>query len=122
MILIEDDYRREMMATIDPSEWVAPDLRQTDDPEQPLLQGTVRQMGILKPWAPSPVLRARGSVRSGDGAGRELAQPGRRARCTVSRPSTRSAARVHARIHRGRAFLLRLNDAGTALTMRGEEG
>ncbi|NMM45717.1 SMP-30/gluconolactonase/LRE family protein [Rhodospirillaceae bacterium KN72] len=53
MILIEDEYRMEMMETIDPSEWVGPDLRQTDDPDQPLQQGSVRQMGILKPWAPS---------------------------------------------------------------------
>ncbi|MEC9265673.1 MAG: hypothetical protein VX464_06430 [Pseudomonadota bacterium] len=53
MILIEDEYRLEMMETIDPSEWVGPDLRQTEDPNQPLLQGSVRQMGILKPWAPS---------------------------------------------------------------------
>lgn len=53
MILSEDEYRLEMMETIDPSEWVGPDLRHTNGPDQPLLQGSVRQMGILKPWAPS---------------------------------------------------------------------
>jgi hypothetical protein len=53
MLLIEDDFRREMIASIDASEWIGPDLRVSDAPDQPLQQGSVRQMGQIKPWAPS---------------------------------------------------------------------
>lgn len=53
LVLREDDYRREMMATIDPDEWIGPELAGSARPDQPLSQGSVRQMGVLKPWAPS---------------------------------------------------------------------
>lgn len=53
LLLREDDYRREMMATIDPEDWVGPALRAARGQVHPLQQGSVRQMGILKPWAPS---------------------------------------------------------------------
>ncbi len=53
LVLREDDYRSEMMATIEPDEWVAPELADARRPDQPLSQGSVRQMGVLKPWAPS---------------------------------------------------------------------
>lgn len=53
LVLREDDYRREMMATIDPGEWIGPELAGSARPDQPLSQGSVRQMGVLKPWAPS---------------------------------------------------------------------
>ncbi len=53
LVLREDDYRQEMMATIEPDEWVGPALAATLGPAHPLQQGSVRQMGILKPWAPS---------------------------------------------------------------------
>ncbi|MCO6052202.1 strictosidine synthase [Mesorhizobium sp. RP14(2022)] len=53
MILREDDYRAEMMATIPPSSWIGPDFADHLNDDQPLQSGSVRQMGILKPWAPS---------------------------------------------------------------------
>lgn len=53
LVLREKSYRQEMMDTIDPDEWVGPDLRQSANPNQPLQQGSVRQMGVLKPWGPS---------------------------------------------------------------------
>ncbi len=53
LLLKEDDYRSAMTASIDPDEWIGPDLSQDKSPTQPLQQGAVRQMGILKPWAPS---------------------------------------------------------------------
>jgi hypothetical protein len=51
-VLQEDDYRREMMRTIDPKYWVAPALSSGDHYMEPLQGGSVKQMGILKPWAP----------------------------------------------------------------------
>jgi hypothetical protein len=52
-VLREDDYRREMMATIAPEAWIGPDFAGNGSGEQPLQAGSVRQMGIMKPWAPS---------------------------------------------------------------------
>ena len=51
-VLCENDYRREMMRTVDPRYWVAPALRSGADFLEPLQGGGVKQMGILKPWAP----------------------------------------------------------------------
>ena len=51
-VLCEDDYRREMMRTVDPRYWVAPALSSGHDFLEPLQGGGVKQMGILKPWAP----------------------------------------------------------------------
>lgn len=53
LVLAEHDYRREMMATIDPGGWVGPALAASARPDQPLQQGSIRQMGVLKPWGPS---------------------------------------------------------------------
>lgn len=53
LVLSDDDYRLEMMATIPPDAWIGPDFADTGDGEQPLQAGSVRQMGIMKPWAPS---------------------------------------------------------------------
>src|SRR6185437_8238384 len=52
-VLQEDDYRREMMETIPPESWIGPDFADGSSEEQPLQAGSVRQMGIMKPWAPS---------------------------------------------------------------------
>ena len=41
-----------MMRTIDPKYWVAPALSSGEDYMEPLQGGSVKQMGILKPWAP----------------------------------------------------------------------
>lgn len=51
-VLQENDYRREMMRTIEPRYWVAPALSSGVDFREPLQSGGVKQMGILKPWAP----------------------------------------------------------------------
>ncbi|MFH1343950.1 MAG: hypothetical protein ABIL01_22520 [Pseudomonadota bacterium] len=51
-VLQESDYRREMMRTIEPQYWVAPALSSGEDYMEPLQGGSVKQMGILKPWAP----------------------------------------------------------------------
>lgn len=53
LVLNDDDYRLDMMATIPPEAWIGPDLGDGSDEEQPLQAGSVRQMGIMKPWAPS---------------------------------------------------------------------
>lgn len=52
-ILQEDDYRRAMMVEVEPDAWVAPTLGSGRVVDSPLQAGAVRQMGILKPWAPS---------------------------------------------------------------------
>src|SRR3546814_20070608 len=41
-----------MMKTVEPRYWVAPALSSGADFKEPLQGGSVRQMGILKPWAP----------------------------------------------------------------------
>lgn len=69
MLLIEDDFRSEMISSIDASEWIGPDLRFSDAPDQPLQQGSVRQMGHIKPWAPS---RSYGMVVRCDKAGNPI--------------------------------------------------
>ena len=52
-VLREDRYRRRMIREIDPDEWVAPCLRSGATPLEPVQQGGVRQLGVLKPWSPS---------------------------------------------------------------------
>lgn len=51
-VLRENDFRAEMMRTIEPRYWVAPTLSSGSDFREPLQGGGVKQMGILKPWAP----------------------------------------------------------------------
>jgi hypothetical protein len=51
-VLREDDFRAEMMRTIEPRYWLAPALSSGSDFREPLQGGGVKQMGILKPWAP----------------------------------------------------------------------
>jgi len=52
-VLREDRYRQEMMATIAPKYWIAPAYHSGQDFLEPLQYGGVRQMGVLKPWAPA---------------------------------------------------------------------
>ncbi len=52
-ILREDRYRRGMMRRIDPDHWVAPCLRTGLSPQEPTQQGSVKQLGVVKPWSPS---------------------------------------------------------------------
>lgn len=51
-VLREDRYRRRMIGEIDPDYWVAPCLRAGRAPLEPTQQGGVKQLGVLKPWAP----------------------------------------------------------------------
>ncbi|MBV1926625.1 MAG: strictosidine synthase family protein [Rhodobacteraceae bacterium] len=51
-VLKENDYRQEMMRTIDPKYWIAPAFGSGADFREPLQAGGVKQMGYLKPWAP----------------------------------------------------------------------
>lgn len=51
-VLSERDFRREMMETIDPAYWICPAYSSGRDFLEPLQSGGVKQMGILKPWAP----------------------------------------------------------------------
>jgi hypothetical protein len=52
-VLLEDDYRNDMMRDIDRKFWIAPALSSGDSFLEPLQCGGVRTMGIYKPWAPS---------------------------------------------------------------------
>jgi len=52
-VLRENAYRQEMMATIEPKYWIAPAYGSGQDFLEPLQYGGVRQMGVLKPWAPA---------------------------------------------------------------------
>jgi len=51
-VLRENDFRDEMMRTVEPRYWIAPALSSGGDYLEPLQGGSVKQMGILKPWAP----------------------------------------------------------------------
>lgn len=51
--LSEIEYRQRMMASVPEEFWVAPMLRSARDFREPLQGGGVKQMGILKPWAPT---------------------------------------------------------------------
>lgn len=51
-VLKENDYRQEMMRTIAPEYWISPSYGSGADFLEPLQGGGVKQMGVLKPWAP----------------------------------------------------------------------
>jgi hypothetical protein len=52
-VLLEDDYRAEMMRDVPRAFWIAPALASGASFLEPLQCGAVRTMGIHKPWAPS---------------------------------------------------------------------
>nr|MCW2728222.1 hypothetical protein [Aeromicrobium sp.] len=53
MLLEEQDFVAEMIATIEQEEWMVPRLR-NDNPYTSALQlGQLRVLGVLKPWAPA---------------------------------------------------------------------
>lgn len=52
-VLREPAYRRAMMEEVDPSLWIAPALRSGQSVLEPMQGGALKQMGILKPWAPT---------------------------------------------------------------------
>jgi hypothetical protein len=51
-VLREPAYRQRMMAEIDPRHWIAPALSSGHSFLEPLQGASVKQMGVLKPWAP----------------------------------------------------------------------
>lgn len=51
-VLREKAYRQRMMAEIDPHHWIAPALSSGHSFLEPLQGAGVKQMGVLKPWAP----------------------------------------------------------------------
>jgi hypothetical protein len=52
-VLREDDYRASMLAEIEPEFWVAPSLSAAHSFLEPMQLGGLKQLGILKPWAPT---------------------------------------------------------------------
>lgn len=68
-VLRERAFRERMIATIPPELWVAPQLRSGHSFLEPLQGGGIKQMGVLKPWAPP---RSYGLVIRLDAAGRPL--------------------------------------------------
>lgn len=52
-VLREPRFRGRMMREVDPEFWVAPSLHPMIDYREPLQTGAVKQLGELKPWAPS---------------------------------------------------------------------
>ena len=51
-VLREDDYREEMIRTIPPALWVAPALATSNHCHEPMQFGSIKALGIEKPWAP----------------------------------------------------------------------
>lgn len=52
-ILRERDFVEEMIATTDRDHWIAPSLKAPETFLEPLQGGALKQLGIMKPWAPS---------------------------------------------------------------------
>ena len=52
-VLLEDDYRADMMREIEDGFWIAPSLSPSRSFLEPLQNGGVRVMGIHKPWSPT---------------------------------------------------------------------
>jgi hypothetical protein len=52
-VLRETGFKNEMMAKVESKYWIAPALSSGHDFIEPMQQGGVRQMGVLKPWAPA---------------------------------------------------------------------
>jgi sugar lactone lactonase YvrE len=51
-VLREPAYRERMLAEVDPRYWIAPTLSSGHSFLEPLQGAGVKQMGVLKPWAP----------------------------------------------------------------------
>jgi hypothetical protein len=65
-VLRERDYCDQMMREIDPELWIAPSLAATQSFLEPMQVGGLKQLGILKPWAPA---RSYGLIVGLDGEG-----------------------------------------------------
>ena len=53
LVLREDRFRADMIATVPQEYWIAPALRSGGSFLEPLQRGGVRTMGVRKPWAPA---------------------------------------------------------------------
>jgi hypothetical protein len=51
-VLKEDDFRKEMIETVEPGYWIAPAFAGGADCLEPMQIGSVKALGIQKPWAP----------------------------------------------------------------------
>ena len=51
-VLKEDEFREEMMTTVAPDYWIAPAFAGGGDCLEPMQIGSVKALGIQKPWAP----------------------------------------------------------------------
>ena len=51
-VLREDEYREEMLRSVEPHLWVAPALATSGHPHEPMQFGSIKALGIEKPWAP----------------------------------------------------------------------
>ena len=52
-VLSEDKFRQQMLRHLDPAEWIAPSLTPSTSTKNSIVQGEIRQMGVLKPWGPT---------------------------------------------------------------------
>ncbi len=52
-VLREHAYREDMIATISPDLWIGPSLRAGVDCREPAQFGSLKKLGIHKPWAPA---------------------------------------------------------------------
>jgi len=52
-VLREPAYRRAMMKEVEPALWIAPALSSGKSVLEPMQGGALKQMGLLKPWAPT---------------------------------------------------------------------
>jgi hypothetical protein len=53
LVLREPAYRRSMMEEVEPDYWIAPALTSGHSFLEPMQGGALKQMGVLKPWAPT---------------------------------------------------------------------
>lgn len=68
-VLREPTFRRRMIESIHPDLWIAPQLASGKSFHEPLQGGGIKQMGIVKPWAPP---RAYGLILRLDDSGQPL--------------------------------------------------
>jgi hypothetical protein len=52
LFLEEPRLAAEMVQTLEPNEWIVPQLRRDNPYRDPMQTGQLRVMGVLKPWAP----------------------------------------------------------------------
>jgi hypothetical protein len=53
LVLLERDFCADMFREVEPDYWIAPSLSSGRSFLEPLQGGAIKQLGILKPWAPS---------------------------------------------------------------------